>query len=92
LTFARARVAVLIDGCFWHGCPLHATHPKTRAEWWGAKLARNRERDTEVNAQLAALGWRVLRVWEHEVTGGQHADLPGVVARVKAAVRSRGAG
>lgn len=89
LVFPRARLAVLVDGCFWHGCPLHATYPKTRAEWWAAKLARNRERDAEVNAQLAALGWNVLRVWEHEVKGGTHGDLREILTRVQAAVKPK---
>jgi DNA mismatch endonuclease (patch repair protein) len=66
VVFPRARVAVFVDGCFWHGCPDHPRPPKSNAAWWGAKLARNRERDAETNARLAAEGWEVLRVWEHE--------------------------
>ncbi len=64
--FRRERVAVFVDGCFWHGCPKpkHAPLPKTRAEWWAAKLARNRARDTEVTKALRKQGWRVVRVWE----------------------------
>ncbi|MFI6941768.1 very short patch repair endonuclease [Streptomyces sp. NPDC050418] len=66
IAFTRAKVAVLIDGCFWHGCPEHATSPKANAEWWRKKLDRNVERDRETDAQLEAEGWRVLRFWEHE--------------------------
>jgi DNA mismatch endonuclease, patch repair protein len=55
-----------VDGCFWHGCPLHATIPKTNAEYWIPKLARNRERDIETVARLESEGWTCLRVWEHE--------------------------
>jgi DNA mismatch endonuclease, patch repair protein len=66
LVFPRARVAVFVDGCFWHGCPDHPRPPKSNAAWWEAKLARNRERDTETSARLIAEGWEVLRVWEHE--------------------------
>lgn len=69
IVFSRARVAVFVDGCFWHGCPEHATAPKTNAEWWTTKLARNVERDRETDALLAAAGWSVIRVWEHELPG-----------------------
>lgn len=66
ILFTRAKVAVFVDGCFWHGCPEHKTSPVNNAAWWTAKLARNVERDRETDAHLSALGWRVLRVWEHE--------------------------
>lgn len=62
----RARIAVFVDGCFWHGCPIHATQPTTNAAWWRAKLARNIERDQETDGHLASIGWLVLRFWEHE--------------------------
>lgn len=64
--FTRARVAVFVDGCFWHGCPEHKTAPTTNGAWWAAKLARNIERDRETDAHLRSSGWTVLRVWEHE--------------------------
>lgn len=64
--FPRARVAVLCDGCFWHGCPAHATSPKRNVEFWQEKLERNRERDRDTDARLAEAGWLVVRVWEHE--------------------------
>lgn len=66
LVFPRRRVAVYVDGCFWHRCPLHATDPKNNAEWWAAKLAGNVQRDRDTDARLAAAGWTVVRVWEHE--------------------------
>ncbi|MEU4109889.1 very short patch repair endonuclease [Streptomyces sp. NPDC027717] len=66
VAFTRAKVAVLIDGCFWHGCPQHATQPKANAEWWREKLARNVARDLETTQHLTARGWTVLRFWEHE--------------------------
>jgi len=66
IVFGPARVAVFVDGCFWHGCPEHGTGPKNNAQWWAAKLAANRERDLRVNAELEAAGWMVFRVWEHE--------------------------
>jgi DNA mismatch endonuclease (patch repair protein) len=64
--FTSVKVAVLIDGCFWHGCPQHATQPKSNAQWWRQKLDRNIERDKETTEHLMAAGWEVLRFWEHE--------------------------
>ncbi|WEH33580.1 very short patch repair endonuclease [Streptomyces sp. AM 4-1-1] len=66
IAFPRAKVAVFLDGCFWHGCPQHATRPKANAEWWREKLDRNMARDVETTEHLAAAGWTVLRFWEHE--------------------------
>lgn len=66
IAFTRARLAVYVDGCFWHGCPLHGTSPKANAAWWAEKIAANRARDASVTAQLEDLGWTVLRFWEHE--------------------------
>lgn len=66
IVFTRARVAVLIDGCFWHGCPIHGTVPKRNADYWRPKLAANVERDRDTDARLAAAGWIVARFWEHE--------------------------
>ncbi|MEE2031189.1 very short patch repair endonuclease [Rhodococcus chondri] len=66
LVFPRRRVAVYVDGCFWHRCPLHATDPKNNAQWWATKLAANVQRDRDTDARLVAAGWTVVRVWEHE--------------------------
>ncbi|BCB81197.1 very short patch repair endonuclease [Phytohabitans flavus] len=66
IAFTRARVAVFIDGCFWHGCPQHRTLPASNTEWWSRKLATNTARDAVTAAHLADLGWTVVRVWEHE--------------------------
>ncbi|MEV0350665.1 very short patch repair endonuclease [Nonomuraea sp. NPDC050680] len=66
LVFTRAKVAVFVDGCFWHGCPEHHTVAATNAEFWAEKHRRNRERDAETDHLLRAAGWSVLRVWEHE--------------------------
>ncbi|MFF6780233.1 DNA mismatch endonuclease Vsr [Streptomyces sp. NPDC012510] len=66
VAFTSVKVAVLIDGCFWHGCPQHATQPKSNAEWWRQKLDRNMARDAETTEHLVAAGWEVLRFWEHE--------------------------
>jgi DNA mismatch endonuclease (patch repair protein) len=62
--FRRQRVAVFVDGCFWHGCPRHATKPKNHRAFWQRKLAANQERDRRVNRTLRRAGWRVVRIWE----------------------------
>lgn len=66
IVFPGPRVAVFVDGCFWHGCPQHATFPKTNQSYWLPKLAENRERDRRQTARLRAAGWAVFRVWEHQ--------------------------
>lgn len=66
IVFTRHRMAIFLDGCFWHGCPQHATLPKRNADYWTPKLERNVERDRDTNEQLRAAGWTVLRYWEHE--------------------------
>jgi DNA mismatch endonuclease (patch repair protein) len=66
LLFARARVVVFVDGCFWHACPKHATWPKRHGPWWREKLAANMTRDRRQRNALRANGWRVVRVWAHE--------------------------
>lgn len=83
ILFTRAKVAVFVDGCFWHGCPEHKTTPTNNREWWVDKLARNIERDGQTDAHLSSLGWTVIRVWEHE-------DVRLAVADIERAVRSRG--
>jgi DNA mismatch endonuclease (patch repair protein) len=64
--FPRERVAVFLDGCFWHSCPAHRSEPKANRPYWAAKLARNRERDRQMTAALEDAGWLVLRFWEHD--------------------------
>ncbi|MER6422678.1 very short patch repair endonuclease [Streptomyces sp. NPDC001137] len=66
IVFGKVKIAIFLDGCFWHGCPQHATHPKANAEWWRAKLDKNMARDRETTDHLRAAGWTVLRFWEHE--------------------------
>ena len=82
VVFRGARVAVFVDGCFWHSCPEHGTAPVTNGEWWAAKLSRNVKRDADTDRQLTDAGWLVLRVWEHE-------DPVVAAERVARAVRSR---
>ena len=82
LAFLRARVAVFLDGCFWHGCPTHHTVAVTNADYWAKKVRENRERDAETDRLLCEAGWISVRVWEH--------DDPAVAAlRVQQAVQSR---
>jgi len=66
IVFGPARVAVFVDGCFWHGCPVHVSWPKANGEWWKRKIERTRDRDATTTRQLVASGWFVVRVWEHE--------------------------
>lgn len=67
IVFKRQRIAVFIDGCFWHRCPVHATYPKSNSVWWASKLAANVERDRQNSRLLEKEGWLVLRFWGHEL-------------------------
>ncbi|MGC5412445.1 very short patch repair endonuclease, partial [Streptomyces sp. DT225] len=66
LVFRPAKVAVFIDGCYWHGCPEHYVPPKTNPGYWSDKVARNMARDRDTDKRLAEAGWAVLRFWEHQ--------------------------
>lgn len=66
IAFTRAKIAVFVDGCFWHGCPDHGTRPTANASWWGSKLAANAARDRDTDTHLGRLEWMVVRCWEHE--------------------------
>lgn len=83
LVFPGPKVAVFIDGCFWHGCPLHYARPRSREEFWATKLTTNVQRDARQSADLASQGWRVVRLWEHDVVE----DLAGCVSRVERAMK-----
>ena len=65
--FAKQRVVIFVDGCFWHGCPSHSSIPIANRRFWQEKLEQNRVRDRHVNHLLRSLGWRVLRIWQHEL-------------------------
>lgn len=65
IVFTRIRVAVFVDGCFWHGCPEHFAAPRSNQSYWQPKIRRNIERDAETNHALERAGWRVVRIWEH---------------------------
>ncbi|MFI1307635.1 very short patch repair endonuclease [Streptomyces sioyaensis] len=81
IVFGPAKVAVFVDGCFWHGCPEHATWPKTNAAFWREKIEKNRARDLDTDARLEAAGWLAVRVWEHEVSEAAAAHVLEVVRR-----------
>ena len=73
--FPALKLAVFVDGCFWHGCPIHGTKPKTNAAFWRRKISTNRMRDRLVTRTLRSRGWRVLRIWEHELRRRSEARL-----------------
>jgi hypothetical protein len=75
--FVGARVAVMVDSCYWHGCPGHGTWPKANVDWWRTKIERNRARDADTDERLAEVGWLAVRVWERKgpirrPTGSRH--------------------
>lgn len=82
IVFTRARVAVFVDGCFWHSCPVHGTAPAANAAWWHEKLSGNVERDRRADSDLRTAGYEVVRVWEHE-------DPAEAAAKIAALVRDR---
>lgn len=80
-TFRKERIAVFVDGCFWHGCPKHGTRPKQNRSFWDAKIARNKQRDREVTRMLRQKGWRAVRIWEHQLR-----SPAAVIRRIKMAL------
>jgi DNA mismatch endonuclease (patch repair protein) len=82
IVFAPIRLAVFVDGCFWHGCRIHGTDPQRNRAYWSAKLQRNRQRDGLVNSSLRQAGWIVLRYWEHS-------DPENVADEIAAVIRDR---
>jgi DNA mismatch endonuclease, patch repair protein len=80
IAFTRARVAVFVDGCFWHGCPEHGNQPRVNKGYWGPKLRRNLDRDQRNTRELETAGWKVIRVWEHEEPADVAARVHAVVA------------
>lgn len=83
VVFVRRRVAVFVDGCFWHGCPEHYTLPATNRRFWADKVARNIDRDRRVDAQLHKLGWTVMRFWSHEIEGDLAAVAHEIIAQLE---------
>ena len=84
VAFPGRKIAVFVDGCFWHGCPEHATWPKRNADFWRQKIEANRRRDAETNARLQANGWTALRFWSHESPVEAAQTVARVVAKADA--------
>lgn len=89
VTFASARVAVFVDGCFWHGCPSHATWPKQNAEFWRTKIEANRARDNDTNERLHVEDWTVIRIWAHEEPKVAAGRIAHIVERRREQMRRR---
>lgn len=90
IVFTRQRVAVFIDGCFWHGCPEHGRDPKQNIGYWSPKLQRNRERDAAQTDALTLGGWRVLRIWEHEEPASAVERIATTVRQIRASMSPHG--
>lgn len=86
IVFMKQKIAVFVDGCFWHGCPEHAVQPDTNGKFWRQKIEANRMRDVDASRQLTSLGWTVIRVWEHEVKQ----DVSRVVDAITRMARDKG--
>lgn len=87
VVFTRVKVAVFIDGCYWHACPEHGTSPKSNPSYWAAKLARNVKRDRQTDGALAERGWTVIRAWEHEPIESAAARVASAVEEAQITVR-----
>ena len=90
VVFAPSKVAVFVDGCFWHGCPKHATSPKSNTAYWLPKLSENKERDLRQTKKLRKAGWKVIRIWEHECKRDPKDSLFNRIERTVRARRSEG--
>jgi DNA mismatch endonuclease, patch repair protein len=88
LVFTRQRVAVFVDGCYWHACPEHFVMPSTNSEYWQEKIARNKTRDADTDHTLAESGWTVVRVWEHEPAATAALQIADIVHRLTFAYAS----
>ena len=88
--FRRNRLALFVDGCFWHGCPKHCKIPAGNSAFWKNKFAANKARDHRVNHELRKLGWRVMRIWEHDLAKRGEACVGGIVESLKAGPHDHG--
>lgn len=89
VAFTGLRVAVFVDGCFWHGCPVHATWPKQNAEFWRAKIEANIARDSDTDERLRADGWMVIRIWAHEEPEVAAERIARIIKRQRERMRRR---
>ena len=88
IAFTKVKLAVFVDGCFWHGCPVHGTSPKTNADFWNSKIEATEKRDFDTSEALDRLGWRVLRFWEHDDPAESAKEVFEVVQSLRA-IRER---
>ena len=88
LLFTRARVAVFIDGCFWHGCPEHFVSPKNNAKWWAEKIRCNQLRDRQSRKVLGSRGWEVMTFWEHHDPSAAAAQIIATVGESRTRLNS----
>lgn len=79
----KYKTVIFVDSCFWHGCKRHGTMPKTRKKYWEAKIKRNKERDKEVSKYYKKLGWKVIRIWEHELKKDPHKIIDSVIVKIR---------
>lgn len=89
IVFRSVKVAVFLDGCFWHGCPIHGTYAKSNAFFWKNKITQNRKRDLDTSNRLKRAGWRVIRVWEHEKPEEAADKICNVVAKIRLLVATK---
>lgn len=89
IAFTRLKIAVFIDGCFWHSCPLHGTSPSRNSDYWLPKLSRNMARDAETTQMLTDAGWLVLRFWEHETSSSVADSIETIVRSSRGMSSSR---
>lgn len=87
IIFPKQKIAIFVDGCFWHGCPIHGHIPKSREEYWDPKIKRNKKRDIEADTRLSEMGWHVMRLWEHQVCGINNVALYRVIEEIKIIIR-----
>jgi DNA mismatch endonuclease (patch repair protein) len=83
IAFPRRKIAVFVDGCFWHGCPDHGHVPASNYEWWVQKFGRNQARDAQTDGHLRNLGWLVVRLWEHQAGTEMYERVRGLVGRTR---------
>lgn len=90
IAFTRQRLAVFVDGCFWHGCPTHGTAPTSNSQWWADKISTNQMRDADTTSHLEDTGWHVLRFWEHEEPGSVVDAVRGTLISLQAEALASG--
>jgi DNA mismatch endonuclease (patch repair protein) len=83
IAFPSKKIALFVDGCFWHSCPIHSHEPKSNKSYWLPKLQKNKERDFKKNQLLAKQGWAVIRIWEHELC-----DMPSIIEKIEKATQN----